>query len=110
MIKWEQIVFLGNPEYGCELEPIDFVKVAEGCGLQAFRIENPETCGEQLRSAFATSGPCLVEAVVDPHTPPMPPKVKAEDALHFAEALAKGTPHAGRVALTVASDTIRELI
>src|SRR5205823_118157 len=23
-IKWEQMVFLGNPEYGCELHPIDF--------------------------------------------------------------------------------------
>ena len=23
-IKWEQMIFLGNPEYGCNLEPIDF--------------------------------------------------------------------------------------
>src|SRR5690606_9512788 len=23
-IKWEQMMFLGNPEYGAELEPIDF--------------------------------------------------------------------------------------
>ena len=29
MIKWEQMVFLGNPEIGCELQPIDFVKIAE---------------------------------------------------------------------------------
>jgi thiamine pyrophosphate-dependent acetolactate synthase large subunit-like protein len=27
-IKWEQMVFLGNPEYGCELHPIDFVAFA----------------------------------------------------------------------------------
>ena len=26
-IKWEQMVFLGNPEYGVELQPIDFVQV-----------------------------------------------------------------------------------
>src|SRR5207237_7489721 len=31
-IKWEQMVFLGNPEYGVQLEPIDFVKFAEACG------------------------------------------------------------------------------
>ena len=110
MIKWEQMVFLGNPEFGCELEPIDFVKVAEGCGLRGVRIEDPERCGEQLREALATPGPCLVEAVVDPHTPPMPPKVTAEDALHFAEALARGTPHGGKIALTIASDTVRELV
>jgi pyruvate dehydrogenase (quinone) len=52
----------------------------------------------------------LVEAVVDPHEPPMPPKVKAEQALHFAESLARGTPHRGKIALTVASDTVRELV
>ena len=34
-IKWEQMVFLGNPEFGCELEPIDFAQVAEGCGISA---------------------------------------------------------------------------
>src|SRR5204863_2177631 len=28
-IKWEQMVFLGNPEFGVELEPIDHVKLAE---------------------------------------------------------------------------------
>jgi pyruvate dehydrogenase (quinone) len=22
-IKWEQMVFLGDPEYGCDLQPID---------------------------------------------------------------------------------------
>jgi pyruvate dehydrogenase (quinone)/pyruvate oxidase len=41
-IKWEQMVFLGNPEYGCELEPIDFVKFAEACGGTGFRCESPE--------------------------------------------------------------------
>src|SRR5207244_3527256 len=31
-IKWEQMVFLGNPEYGCELQPIDFAAFARACG------------------------------------------------------------------------------
>ncbi|HEX3676943.1 MAG TPA: thiamine pyrophosphate-dependent enzyme [Sphingomicrobium sp.] len=109
-IKWEQMVFLGNPEFGCELEPIDFVKVAEGCGIGAVSIEDPEKCGEQLREALARPGPCLIEAVVDPFEPPMPPKVEAKQALHMAEALARGTPHAMKTALTLASDTVRELV
>jgi pyruvate dehydrogenase (quinone) len=109
-IKWEQMVFLGNPEYVCELEPIDFSTVARGFGLNAVRIEEAEHCGEKLREAFATPGPVLIEAVVDPHEPPMPPKVSARQAARFAKSLASGTPHAGRIALTVASDTVRELI
>jgi pyruvate dehydrogenase (quinone) len=109
-IKWEQMVFLGNPEFGCELEPIDFVRVAEGCGLRALSIDDPERCGAQLRDALATPGPCLVEAVVDPHEPPMPPKIEAKQALHLAESLLKGTPNRGRIALTLASDVVRELV
>jgi pyruvate dehydrogenase (quinone) len=31
-IKWEQMVFLGNPEYGCDLQPIDFAAFARACG------------------------------------------------------------------------------
>ncbi len=109
-IKWEQMVFLGNPEFGCELEPIDFARVAEGCGINAVTIDDPARCGEQLREALATSGPCLIEAVVDPYEPPLPPKIEAKQALHMAEALAKGTPHAMQTALTLASDTVRELV
>ena len=109
-IKWEQMVFLGNPEFGCELEPIDFGRVAEGCGIRTVTIEDPARCGEQLREALATPGPCLIEAVVDPYEPPMPPKIEVKQAMHMAEALAKGTPHAMKTALTLASDTVRELV
>jgi pyruvate dehydrogenase (quinone)/pyruvate oxidase len=109
-IKWEQMVFLGNPEYGCELEPIDFVRVAEGCGISTMRIEDPARCADQLREALAAPGPCLIEAVVDPYEPPMPPKVEVKQAMHMAEALAKGTPHAMKTALTLGSDTVRELV
>jgi pyruvate dehydrogenase (quinone)/pyruvate oxidase len=109
-IKWEQMVFLGNPEYVCDLYPIDFARAAEACGVKSFRVEDPTRCGEVLRQALATRGPVLVEAVVDPHEPPMPPKATLQQAVHLAESLARGTPAAGSIALTVASDTVRELI
>ena len=52
-IKWEQMVFLGNPEYGVELQPIDFVKFAEACGGVGFRCERPEEVRPALEAAFA---------------------------------------------------------
>lgn len=109
-IKWEQMVFLGNPEYVCELQPIDFATVARGFGFASYTIEDPADCADILRDALSTSGPVLIEAVVDPHEPPMPPRVTLEQATNFAQSLASGTPHAGKIALTVASDTVRELI
>jgi pyruvate dehydrogenase (quinone) len=40
----------------------------------------------------------------------MPPKVSVKPAAKFAKALASGTPNAGKITLTVASETVRELI
>jgi pyruvate dehydrogenase (quinone) len=71
LIKWEQMAFLGNPQYGVELAPVDFVKVAEACGLTGVRIEDPARVGDQLADALAMDGPVLIEAVVDPHDMPM---------------------------------------
>ena len=109
-IKWEQMVFLGNPEYGCELEPIDFAKMAEAVGISAITIDDPARCGDQLREALATPGPCLIQAVVDPFEPPFPPSIELKQAINMGKALAKGTPHAMKTALTLGSDTVRELV
>jgi pyruvate dehydrogenase (quinone)/pyruvate oxidase len=110
MIKWEQMVFLGNPEFGCELQPIDFAAFARACGGTAFTVEDPARCGAVLDEALAAPGPVLVEAVVDPYVPPMPANITAEQAAKFAESLLKGQPAAGKIVRTVVKDRIRELV
>ena len=109
-IKWEQLVFLGNPEYGCELEPIDFAAFARACGGTGFTIEDPATCGDVLDQALATAGPVIVEAVVDPFEPPMPPKATAAQAIKLAEALVRGEPDREKILATIISNKLRELI
>lgn len=109
-IKWEQIVLLGNPEYGCDLEPIDFAAFAQACGGTGLTVDDPAKCGDVIAQALNTPGPVLVEAVVDPNEPPMPPKIELKQAAHFAEALAKGTPYRGKIVTTVLADKVRELI
>ena len=52
----------------------------------------------------------LVEAVVDPFEPPMPPKVTCKQALKFAESLAARRAEPEKIALTVLGDKVRELI
>src|SRR3546814_10619220 len=64
-IKWEQMVFLGNPEYVCDLAPIDFAMVAHACGGTGFTIRRPENCGAILEEALAAPGPVIVNAIVD---------------------------------------------
>jgi len=109
-IKWEQMVFLGNPEYGVKLEPIDFAAFARACGGTGFTIEDPTECGAILDEALNTPGPVIIEAVVDSFEPPMPAQIKPNQALKFAESLAKGEPNRMKIAGTVFEDKVRELV
>ncbi len=109
LIKWEQMAFLGNPQYGVELQPVDFAKVAEGCGLRAVRIEDPARVGDQLSEALALDGPALIEAVVDPHDMPMTPTINPEHAKGFAWGLARGEPNREQIALTMSRVLAREM-
>lgn len=109
-IKWEQMVFLGNPEYGVDLHPIDFAAFAHACGGAGFSVDDAADCGRLMEEFLNTPGPALIEAKVDPFEPPMPAKVKTEQALHFAESLARGEPNRKRIALTTLSDRVKEMI
>ena len=109
-IKWEQMVFLGNPEFGCDLTPIDFVAFANACGGKGFAVSDPKNCRSTLMVALETPGPVIIEATVDPFEPPMPAKITAKQALHFAESLARGEPNREKIALTVLKDKVKEII
>src|ERR671939_1424036 len=110
MIKWEQMVFLGNPEYGVELQPIDFLKVAEACGAIGLHVDEPKkvrgVLEEGLRTARKRKRPVVIEAEVDPYEPPMPARIKFDQAVNMAKALARGEPHRGRIALTLFRDKV----
>ncbi|HET6550922.1 MAG TPA: thiamine pyrophosphate-dependent enzyme [Solirubrobacter sp.] len=108
LIKWEQMIFLGNPEYGVDFAPVDFVKVAEGCGATAIHIEDPADCGERLREALATPGPVVVEAVVDPNEPPMPAKITPEQAKKMYDALRRGEESRVPIGLTIGRSLMQE--
>jgi pyruvate dehydrogenase (quinone) len=109
-IKWEQMVFLGNPEFGVQLHPIDFAEFAHACGGVGFTLEDPAECGSMIEQFLAAPGPAVLQAVVDQLEPPLPGKITADQALHFAESLARGEPNRGKIALTAVSEKVRELI
>jgi pyruvate dehydrogenase (quinone) len=110
MIKWEQIVLEGNPQYGVELQPIDFEAYAKACGAGGFTVDKPQDIEKTLKAALAHPGPALVQAVVDPQEPPMPGHITTEQALHFAKALARGEKDRWGIIKTLTEDKIREVI
>jgi len=110
MIKWEQMVMEGNPQFGVQLHPIDFAGFARACGAAGYTVDDPHQVDGVLQEAFTHPGPALVEAVVDPNEPPMPGKIKMSQALHFAEALARGQKDRWDIIKTVIKDKVREVV
>jgi pyruvate dehydrogenase (quinone)/pyruvate oxidase len=108
LIKWEQMLYLGNPEYGVDLAPVDFVKVAEACGGRGIRIEDPERCRAQLAEGLAMPGPVVIECVVDPLEPPWPPVITTDEAKKLGEALARGEVNRRPIGLSIGRHAVQE--
>ena len=101
MIRWEQMAFLGNPEFGVEFSPIDFAKFAEVCGGKGYSIKEYSEVESTMKIAMKERKPTIVEAYVDPFEPPIPPKTDPEFARNMAESFAKGQPYVRRIGLTL---------
>jgi pyruvate dehydrogenase (quinone) len=109
-IKWEQVVLEGNPQYGVQLQPIDFEAYAKACGAAGYTIENPKDVEKTLKAALAHRGPAVVQAIVDPNEPPFPGKITTKQALRFAKALARGEKDRWDIIKTVLEDKVREVV
>ncbi|MBZ9883440.1 pyruvate oxidase [Mesorhizobium sp. CA10] len=108
-IAWEQMMFLGNPQFGCELQPIDFAKAAEAMGGKGFSIERAEEVERVLDQAFAASGPVIIEALVDAYEPMMPPKMPPDYAKNFRKALPR-TPGRDQIEENVAQEPAKTMM
>jgi pyruvate dehydrogenase (quinone) len=108
MIRWEQMAFLGNPEFGVEFTPIDYARFAEACGGIGYSIKEPSEVHSIMHEAMSEKKPTIIEAYVDPFDPPMPPKVEMEFVRKLAESFAKGQPYASRIGLTLYRNQVHE--
>ncbi|MBV8692269.1 MAG: pyruvate oxidase [Actinobacteria bacterium] len=108
-ILWEQMA-LGFPEHGVRFQgPPNFAPWAEACGGFGVRVEDPADLTGALTAAFAFDGPAVVDVVVNPDEPPMPPKVTYKQAKGFAEAFLKGQPRRAAIASTLFRDKVDQL-
>ncbi len=108
LIKWEQMLYLGNPEYGVDLAPMDFVKFAESCGAKGVRIDDPARCQAELQAGLALDGPAVIECVVDPLEPPWPPEITRDEAQKLMAAMRRGERNARPIGLTIGRHAVQE--
>jgi pyruvate dehydrogenase (quinone) len=109
-IKWEQMVMEGNPEFGVNLQPIDFALYAKACGATGFCLDDASNAESVLREAMAHPGPVVVECVVDANEPPLPGKIKTNQAVKFAQAIIKGEQDRVPIIKDVVADMLKDVV
>jgi pyruvate dehydrogenase (quinone) len=98
-VTWEQREMEGDARFDAsqDVPPFDYAGYARLLGLGGVRVDDPDRVGPAWDEALAADHPVLVEAVVDPATPLLPPKLTGEQAEHLAAGLAaEGTQEADR--------------
>jgi pyruvate dehydrogenase (quinone) len=88
----------GDPklEVSQTIPDFPYARYAELLGLRGIRVEEPDSVGPAWDAALASDRPTVIEAVVDPEVPPLPPHIQFEQAKQIAAAIRKGDPAAPR--------------
>jgi pyruvate dehydrogenase (quinone) len=93
-VTWEMRAMEGNPNFHASQDIPDFgyAAYAESLGLHGIRLDDPKNIGAAWDEALSMGmdRPVVLEAIVDPNVPPLPPHISFEQAKAFASSLIKG--------------------
>jgi pyruvate dehydrogenase (quinone) len=96
-VTWEMRAMEGDTRYEAsqDLPPMNFAAFADLLGLRGVRVERPEEIAGALDIAFTSDRPVVVDAVVDPNVPPLPPHITLEQSKAFLLSVLKKDPERG---------------
>jgi len=95
-VTWEQRGNQGEPKYEASqrLPDFSYAAYARLLGLDGLRVDDPEQLGAAWEQALSADGPFVLEVMVDPNIPPLPPHTVEKQKDKVEEALAKGDAEA----------------
>lgn len=111
-VTWEQRVLAGDPEFkgSQEVPHFEYAKFAEMLGLKGIKVEDPEKLASAWDEVLNADRPALIEVVADPNVPPIPPHIKPEQAVQYAQAILKGDPSTKGIIKQTWKDTISSIL
>ena len=109
-IKWEQMVFLGNPEFGCDLQPIDFAAFARACGGQGFTIDDPAHLRRDPRRGAGCSRARADRSGGRPFRAAHAAERHPRAGRAFRRGTGEGQTNRKKIALTVAEDKVKDMV
>jgi pyruvate dehydrogenase (quinone) len=91
-VTWEMRAMEGDTRYAAsqDLPEMDYAGFANLIGLAGRRVDKPEDLGAAWDEAFASPVPFVLDAIVDPDVPPLPPHISLEEAKAFGMSILKG--------------------
>ncbi len=95
-VTWEQRALSGDPKNPATqtIPDVRYADFAKLIGLDGIRIESPDEIAGAWDTAFSADRPFVIDAVVDPDVPPLPPHVTVSEARSLLHALRGGDPDA----------------
>lgn len=98
-VTWEMRAMEGIPKFEeTQVIPsVPYARFAEMIGLRGITVDAPEDVAGAWDQALAADRPVVLEAMVDPEVPPLPPHVEFEQVKAMAGAVLKGDPNAWRL-------------
>jgi pyruvate dehydrogenase (quinone) len=97
-VSWEMRAQAGEKRFAGSQDVPDFpyARFAEMCGLVGVRVEKPEEIGRAWDIALGADRPVVVDCLVDPEVPPLPPHITPKQAKDFLSAILDGDARAAR--------------
>src|SRR5690606_12293697 len=94
MVTWEQRMLAGEPKFEAsqDIPDVPYADFARSLGLQAVRVERPEDIESALKEALSADRPVVLDIVVDPNVPIIPPHIDKKMLKMFSQAMLKGDP------------------
>ncbi len=91
LVTWEQRVMGGNPRFveSQALPPFSYAEYGRLLGLEGLQVDDPTEVGAAWDAALGAGRPAVLEVLVDPAVPPLPPNVTVAQFQAYAHALAK---------------------
>src|SRR5690606_38520979 len=94
MVTWEQRMLAGEPKFEAsqDIPDVRYADFAQTLGLKGVRIDNPKNIDGALREALNADRPSVLDIVVDPKVPIIPPHIDKNTLKMFSQAMLKGDP------------------
>jgi len=99
MVSWEQRIMQGEPKFPAsqDLPDFSYAAYAELLGMRGIAVADPDDVGDAWDAALSSDRPVVLEAIVDPSVPMLPPHITLEQARAYLMAILKGDPDAMRI-------------